>query len=779
MQLIIAEKHSVGENIARVLGVTNKKNGYIEGNNIIVSWCVGHIMALALPNDEQYGEKYQNYWTFDNLPILPEDWKFIIADEKKKDQLDVLKKLMNDNRVDELVCATDAGREGECIFRYIYNFIGCKKPFKRLWISSMEDSAIRQGMANLKPSSDFDNLYAAGFSRAKADWLVGINGSRLFSNRYGDTLNIGRVQTPVLAMIVQRDYDVEHFVKQKYFTVELDCGNFKVSSERIDDENTAKSITAECNGKNAVVKEVKKEIKTINPPKLYDLTTLQREANRQFGYTAKQTLEYTQSLYESKLVTYPRTDSQYLTEDMEQTALNMIDVVINYIPEFGGISIANPDVKRLMNNKKVADHTAIIPTAEIENADLNGLPQTDKNILLLIAGKLLTAAAEPHKYESVKVTVNCENHNFSANGQTIIDDGFKAIESKIKDKLKNADSEKETDTENRLPEISEEQIFENVPANTSEHWTSPPKSYTEDTLLKVMETAGNADYDDSDVEKKGLGTPATRAGIIEYLVDHKYIVRDKKKIFATEKAIKLISVLPDSVKSAKLTVDWETDLQNIEKGKYSANDFMNSIVNFVTELVKSYSERAADSPFMKEKEVIGICPRCGKNIYEGKLSFYCESGKDGCGFTLWKEQKGLKITVDTQSAKKLLIKDGTATLNAVSKDGKSYSADFKIVDTGQYINLEFAQTEKQALGKCPKCGGNVLSGKYGFYCEKKCGAFLGKVFGYELSEKQIKSLLSGKQISYTSNGRKTIVLPELVENNYNGKTSYVWKTQKE
>ncbi len=780
MKLIIAEKRNVGENIARVLGVTNKKNGYIEGNDIIVSWCIGHILALASPDNEQYGEKYKNYWTFDNLPIMPEDWKFIVIDDRKKEQLDVLKKLMNDSNVDELICATDAGREGECIFRYIYNYIGCKKPFKRLWISSMEDSAIRQGMANLKPSSDFDNLYTAGFSRAKADWLVGINCSRLFSNRFGDTLNVGRVQTPVLAMIVQRDYDVAHFVKQKYFTVELDCGDFKVSTARIDDENTAKNIVSECNGKNAVVKEVKKEVKTINPPKLYDLTTLQREANRQFGYTAKQTLGYTQSLYESQLVTYPRTDSQYLTEDMEQTALDMIDTVINYIPEFGGISIANPEVKRLMNNKKVADHTAIIPTAEIENADLSKLPQTERNILLLIAEKLLTAAAEPHKYESVKVTVNCENHDFFATGKIVMSDGFKAVEREIKTKLKNADSEDDTEAENKLPEISEGQIFENVPAKSAEHWTSPPKSYTEDTLLKAMETAGNSEYDEnSDVEKKGLGTPATRAEVIEHLVKYKYIDRDKKDISATEKAVKLISVLPDSVKSAKLTVDWETDLQNIEKGKYSAKDFMNGIENFVTDLIKSYSERAEDSPFRKAKEVIGICPRCGKNIYEGKLSFYCESGKDGCGFTLWKEQKGLKIIVDTQSAKKLLAKDGTATLNAESKDGKSYSANFRIVDTGQYINLEFVQTEKQAIGKCPKCNGNVLSGKYGFYCEKKCGATLNKVFGYELSEKQIKSLLSGKKITFSSYGRQTIVLPEIVENKYNGKTYYQWKTQKE
>ena len=778
MQLIVAEKKSVGENIAKVLGVTERKGGYMESNNVIISWCMGHLVGLALPNDEKYGGRYDNFWTFDNLPILPEQWIFS-EDSTKINQLNILGMLMNDSRVDEIVCATDAGREGECIFRYIYNFIGCKKPVRRLWISSMEDSAIRQGMAHLRPSAEFDNLFSSGFARARADWLVGMNFSRLFSNRFGAPLNVGRVQTPILAMIVQRDYEVENFIKQKFFTVELDCGEFTVSSERIDDENIAKSIATECDGKNAVVSNVRKEIKTVNPPKLYDLTTLQREANRQFGYTAKQTLDYTQSLYEARLVTYPRTDSQYLTEDMEQTALDIVDIIRNYIPEYGNVIMPNPDVKRLMNNKKVSDHTAIIPTAEIQNTDLNCLPTAEKNILLLIAGKLLISASETHKYESVKITVTSENHNFTASGKTVIADGFKAVERDVMSKLKNVNNE--NDPENKLPEISEGHIFENVPANVAEHWTSPPKPYTEDTLLKAMETAGNDDYDEeSDVEKKGLGTPATRAGEIEHLVANKYIVRDKKKISATEKGIVLVDVLPYIVKSAKLTADWETDLQNIEKGKYSAEQFMTGIEDFIRKLVEEYSERVHDSRLEKPREIIGVCPRCGKNIYEGKLNFYCESGRDGCGFTLWKEQKGgLKISVSAESAKKLLSENGTAMLKGIGKDGNEFTAEFKLTDTGKYINLDFVSSESQCVGKCPKCGGNIVSGKYGFYCKNKCGAFLGKVFGYELSEKQIKSLLSGKQISYTSNGRKTIVLPELVENNYNGKTSYVWKTQKE
>ena len=779
MQLIVAEKHSVGETIARVLGVKNKKKGYMEGDNIIITWCVGHLVDQALPNDDKYGEKYQNYWTFDNLPIIPDEWQYNVS-TGKKEQFNVVKSLMNDSRVDEIVCATDAGREGECIFRYIYNYINCKKAVKRLWISSMEDSAIRQGMANLRPSSEFDDLYAAGLARAKADWLVGMNGSRLFSNRFGTVLRIGRVQTPILAIIVQRDHDVEHFVKEKYFTVELDCGEFIASSERINDEKAAETIAKECNGKKAVVSEVKKEVKTTNPPKLFDLTTLQREANRQYGYTANQTLDYIQSLYESRLVTYPRTDSQYLTEDMEQTALDMIDIILNYIPEYGNITLPNPDVKRLMNNKKVSDHTAIIPTAEIQNADLNKLPETEKNILLLIAGKLLTAAAQPHKYESVKITVKCENHDFTASGKTVLEDGFKAVESDVKAKLKKTDSDKETDNETKLPEISEGQTFENVSGNVSEHRTSPPKYFTEDTLLKAMENAGNADYDEySDIEKKGLGTPATRAGEIEKLVSNKYIVRDKRKISATPLGADLISVLPDYLKSPKLTADWETQLQSVEKGNYSADDFMDGIEKLIREMVSEYSSKVYDTRFAKEKEIIGICPRCGKNIYEGKMSFYCESGKDGCGFTLWKEQKGgLQITVDVTSAKKLLEKNGIANLKAIGKDGKEFSADFRLTDTGKYINLDFAQTENLSVGTCPRCGGNIIKGRYGLYCENKCGAFLSKVFGYELSEKQVLSLLSGKQISYTAYGKKTIVLPELVENFYNGRTSYIWKTQR-
>lgn len=743
MQLVIAEKHSVGSSIAKVLGVNGKNDGYMEGNGYIVSWCVGHLVGLSMP--DMYGEQYENYWTFDNLPILPEKWKFEVDSAKVK-QYNVIKKLMNDSRVDEIVCATDAGREGECIFRYVYNHIGCKKPVKRLWISSMEDSAIRNGMNNLQPDSKFDNMFAAGLARAKADWLVGMNGSRLFSNRYSTSLSLGRVQTPVLAMVVQRDYDIEHFAKQKYFTVELDCGEFTAVSQRIDDENFAIELAKECNDKSAVVTEVKKEVKTENPPKLYDLTTLQREANRQYGYTAKQTLEYTQSLYEAKLVTYPRTDSQYLTEDMEQTATDMIQIVLKSIPELNVKVSATPDIKRCLNNSKVSDHTAIIPTAEISKANLNGLSSGEKNILLLIAAKLLVATSEQYKYETVKVSITSESAAstvFFATGKTVLGNeySFKAIESHITEQLK---GKRETEkSETVLPELLEGQEFQNVKAKTAEHFTTPPKAFTEDTLLKSMETAGNTDYDENaDVDKKGLGTPATRADIIENLVKRKYIERDKKKISATEKGVSLISVVPDEVKSAKLTADWETALQDIEKGKSSADNFINDIENFVSGLVKQYSKKVNENNFSNGKEALGKCPRCGKNIYEGKMNYYCESGKDGCGFSIWKKNKYPEADISAETVKKFLS-DGKAELQTVNKSGEKYTGTFEMKDDGKYVNFNYCKSERVALGKCPICGKNVCENSKAYSCEDRdCNFVIWKsICGKAISISQAKKLL--------------------------------------
>lgn len=467
---------------------------------------------------------------------------------------------------------------------------------------------------------------------------------------------------------------------------------------------------------------------------------------------------------------------------MEQTVYDLIDMVKQVFPDFStGVSFdeeTHMGVKRCINNAKVSDHHAIIPTAQIENTDLNALPDGEKNILFMIAGKLLTATSEPHKYETVKVIVKCENNDFYVSGKTVIEDGFKSVEQYIKSVINGKSSKADGKKENKLPEITEEQEFENVSADVTSGFTTPPNSYTEDTLLGAMETAGNTDYDEnSDVEKKGLGTPATRDSIIEHLIKHGYIVRDKKKITATEKGVNFIGILPDEIKSAKLTVDWETALQNIEKGEISPESFMSEIENFTKELVEKYSEKAENSPFAKKKEILGKCPRCGKNIYEGKQNYYCESGKEGCGFTVWKELKYPNTSVSPEQLKALL-NEGKARFEAISKEGKKYTADFALEDTGKYINLVFLPAESEDLGKCPKCGESVLSGKYGFYCKGKCGMNIGKVYGKELTEIQVKKLLEGKQITLVSSGSKTVVMPEVVRNDYNGKTYFQWKTKR-
>ena len=772
-KLVIAEKPSVAQSIAKVLGVTERKDGYLISKEYIVSWCVGHLVGLASP--DTYDEKYKK-WTFETLPIIPDNWQFIVNAATKK-QFDILRELMKRDSVDELVCATDAGREGECIFRYVYYKAGCKKPFKRLWVSSLEESAIRDGFNSLKNGREYDNLYAAGLCRAKSDWLVGMNASRLFSIRYNARLNIGRVQTPTLAMIVQRDYEVEHFVKQKYFTAVIDCGTFTAATERIDSEEEAKSIADKCNGKNAAVASVKKEIKTVNPPKLFDLTTLQREANRQYGYTAQQTLDFTQSLYEKKLCTYPRTDSQYITDDMKETAENMVALVCRHIPCCNGIIIASPDIKRITNNKKVSDHHALLPTAQIASADLNVLSDGESNILSLIAAKLICAVSEPHKYEAVKVTLKCEETDFTANGKTIVADGWKKLEARTKSLLKGGEDKEEAadETDKSLPELTEGQIFENVQSSVAEHWTSPPKPYTEDTLLKAMETAGNKDYDeDSDIEKKGLGTPATRAAIIENLVKREYVERKKKQLTATKRGVSLIEVVPEEVKSAKMTADWESELQAIEKGRADSAAFMQSIQQYVVDICSNYSSVAENAALRREQVIVGKCPRCGKNVVEYKASYSCESGKDGCGFTLWKAMKIPQTVISAKAAAELLSK-GVTELKAKSKEGKEYTANFRLEDTGTYVNLVFVQGERTSIGKCPKCGEDVFKGKSGFYCGGKCGMFLGKVFGKELTESQLKKLLGGKSVTLTIHDKKTMVLPEVAENEYQGRPIFSGK----
>ena len=504
-QLVIAEKPSVARSIAAVIGATEKQNGYWQGSGYLVSWCIGHLVSFAEAG--QYDEKYCK-WRYEDLPILPQPWQFIVPDEKKQ-QFEIVRTLLNRPDVDSVTAATDAGREGELIFRFVYQMAGCTKPVKRLWISSMEDAAIREGFANLRPDSDYDALYQSALCRAKADWLVGINATRLFSVLYHKTLTVGRVQTPTLKMLVDRDAKILRFQKEKYYTVGIQSGSLKADSGRISEAETANSLKEKCTGANAICVSIQKEKKTEQPPKLYDLTTLQREANRLFGFTAKQTLDYAQQLYEKKLLTYPRTDSQYLTEDMGQTAQHLVSDLLGLLSFAQGLDLT-PDVGRVLNSKKVSDHHAIIPTVEFAKQGFTGLTESECKLMNLVCSKLLCAVAAPHEYETVTAVFSCAGNEFAAKGKTVLVSGWKEIDQRFRSTLK-ADTEEEV--LNTLPELAEGQSF-SVTADISEHFTSPPKAYTEDTLLSAMERAGAEDMPE-DAERKGLGTPATRAAILE------------------------------------------------------------------------------------------------------------------------------------------------------------------------------------------------------------------------------------------------------------------------
>ncbi|MBR1700598.1 MAG: DNA topoisomerase 3 [Lachnospiraceae bacterium] len=649
MQLVIAEKPSVAQNIAAVLGANNRKNGYLEGNGYIISWCFGHLVELASP--EAYNATWKQ-WSLETLPLVPDQWQYDVK-ESCAEQYNIIESLMNDNRVTETVCATDAGREGELIFRLVYDRIGCSKPIKRLWVSSMEESAIREGFDNLRPGEDYNNLYKAAVCRQQADWLVGINGTRLFTTLYCSpfVLNVGRITPATLAILVDRETAISNFTKEPFYTVHLITGDIDAISEKYKDKSDAEKVEADCKGASASISSLIKEEKIISPPKLYDMTTLQRDANRLFGYTAKQTLECTQSLYEKKLVTYPRTDSQYLSNDMGETATNVINAVLQYIMHEDPESVT-PDISRVMNSEKVSDHHAIIPTMEITKFDMSTLPGTELKILFLIANRLMCATGEKHVYESVKVEISCGGHIFTALGKTIIKNGWKDFEERFRKDYK-ADKEEKED-EKSLPEISEGMIFDKTATKVVQGFTQPPKHFTEDSLLSAMERAG-ADEMDDDVERKGLGTTATRADIIEKLINGGFVVREKKQLLPTEIGIKLISILPEVVKSPKLTADWENKLVLVSKGEMKADVFMDGIVNMVNELIRDHS------------------------------------------------------TVDEECK-------------------------------------DFFARPQESIGICPKCGGNIISGKFGAYCQNKCGMNVGRVRGVSLSEAQVKSLLSGKKI---------------------------------
>ena len=702
MKLVIAEKPSVAMSLAAVLGANEKKDGYLEGGGCLVSWCVGHLLELAQP--EAYGEQYAR-WRYGDLPILPEEWKYQVSKDKQK-QLDLLCRLMKDKRVESVVCATDAGREGELIFRLVYEHAGCKKPMERLWISSMEDAAIRDGFEHLRPGSDYDKLYDAAVCRAGADWLVGINATRLFSVLYGVTLNVGRVMSPTLALLVQRETDIQAFTSRPFYVPEITCGSFTASGEKLSGKNEAEKIRMDCDGQNVSVLSVEKQIKTVQPPRLYDLTTLQRECNRIYGYTAQQTLDYVQSLYEKKLATYPRTDSQYLTEDMQTTVASLVLWLRDHMP-FGKGCAGEPDIGRVTDNSKVTDHHAIIPTAEIARTDLTELPSGERDVLTLIIARLLSATAQVHRFEAVTAILDCQARSFTAKGKTVLQAGWKEVERLYRMGLKQFKPEDDENTDVSLPMLQEGQIFETVSASVREGKTSPPKHYTEDSLLAAMETAGAEDMPE-DAERKGLGTPATRAATLEKLVSAGFVQRKKKQLIPTEKGTNRILVLPDNIKSPMLTAEWESMLKQVERGELDAGSFMEQIADMSRTLVKEHTapeERFAGLfPDAKGngREAVGTCPRCGGTVYEGKKGFFCDN-RD-CAFVLWKDNKffsGKKKSI-TKSVAAALLKEGRVSMSGLysEKTGKTYDAVVVLDDTGgKYVNFRLEFPAKKGRGK--------------------------------------------------------------------------------
>ena len=680
-KLVISEKPSVGMAIAKAIGATTHDDGYIYGNGYIVSWCVGHLVGLA--DAGAYDEKYIR-WSLADLPIIPDRWLYEVSPDKGK-QFSILKKLLHDERVNEVICATDAGREGELIFRLVYNEAGCKKPFKRLWISSMENSAILEGFANLRDGSDFDNLYAAALCRAKADWLVGINATRLFSKLYNKRLVVGRVQTPTLAMLAERDSKIKSFKKEKYFNAHISANGLSADSERISDENKAKEIAAVCDKKQAAVSSVKSERKTENPPRLYDLTTLQREANRYFGFTAQQTLDLVQSLYEKQLLTYPRTDSQYITEDMQDTVKRVISIICRTLPLFSGIRF-NPNIQRITDNSKITDHHAIIPTVQLERAELSSLPKTERQILELVSMRLLCAVGEKHIYDEIKVILTCEGNEFKASGKAEVQKGWREVYEQFRKALNSTEKEEQSE----IPEVREGEILSSVDSSVTEHFISPPKAFTEDTLLSAMETAGKESFED-DTEKKGLGTPATRAGIIEKLVKSGFAERKGRSLIPTSDGMELVKILPETVTSPEMTAEWENALLQIERGDMRGEDFLISIESFTRDIVNTYRSLSASGAFAVSKEVIGICPRCGSEVVCGRGRYHC-ANKD-CDFCLWEDNKFFtsKRKKLTKSLAAELLKNGKIRLKGCysDKSGKTYDATVLLDDSGgKYLNFK-------------------------------------------------------------------------------------------
>lgn len=701
MNLVIAEKPSVAQSIAAVLGAKERKDGCICGNGWTVTWCVGHLVEPA--QADAYDERYTK-WRREDLPIIPDRWQYIAAQGKRK-QLDILRRLMSDKAVDTVVCATDAGREGELIFRLVYHYCKCTKPVERLWISSMEDTAIREGFERLCPGTNYDSLYRAALCRAQADWLVGINATRLFSCLYGVTLNVGRVQTPTLALLAGRSAAIAAFVKEPFYTPTLDLGSFTASGEKRKDRADTDAIRSACAGENAVVREVKRQTKHTAPPKLYDLTTLQREANRIFGYTAQQTLDYTQSLYEKKLCTYPRTDSRFLTEDMAAGLSALVPVVsqkLDFLP--AGLSLP-VNAAQVIDNTKVTDHHAILSTPTMAKADMDALPAGERSILQMLAVRLLCAVGEKHSYAETAVTVECAGYPFTAKGKTVLQEGWKAAEQAFRNSLKSKPEEDSPEGSlpdgGRLPELTGGQSFSSVTALVREGFTAPPKPYTEDTLLKSMECAGAEDMPEG-AERKGLGTPATRAGILEKLVKSGLAERRGKQLFPTEKGLSLLAVLPDTVKSPLLSAEWEHKLKQIERGELADTAFMEGIAAMISALVSAHAAPDAvhSARFTRPTaESVGPCPRCGCAVTESKKGFFCSG--NGCKFALWRDNRffAVKKKEITKPIAAALLTEGRVFMKGLysEKTGKTYDATVVLEDTGQYANfkLDFERRKRK------------------------------------------------------------------------------------
>ena len=683
-QLVVSEKPSVGAAYAKVLGATNRNDGYWEGNGYLVSWCVGHLVELAQPN--VYDARYVK-WSIADLPILPQKWQYLVSASTKK-QFGILQKLMHRPDVESIVNSCDSGREGELIFRLVYEQAGCKKPVSRLWLSSMEENAIREGFAHLKPSTEYDALYNAALCRERADWMVGINASRLFSCLYNQPLAVGRVMTPVLAMTVVREAAIAAFVLEKFYTVALTLADGgTASSKRFAQKADAELLLSKCRKEGRVtVQKMERKEKSESPPQLYDLTALQRDANRLLGFTAQQTLDYAQSLYEKRLITYPRTDSRFLTEDM---AASLPGLVTDTGRAFTVEESFPIHVQQVINGSKVTDHHAILPTRSMLQADLDALPKGEQNVLKLIIARTLMAVSKPFRYLETLLTTECAGEEFTAKGKEILEEGWKAVERKVLADILNRKQELTA-----LPNAVENECGI-LNAELKEGQTSPPKHFTEDTLLSAMQAAG-ADSMPEGVERQGIGTPATRAATIEKLVQKGFLERKGNKktkvLLPTDKGKALITVMPEEIQSPEMTADWETKLLRIERSEMEPETFMTEIKEMISSLVTTTEARKGANALMKNK-IIGICPNCGANVVEREKGWFCENRE--CRFVLWKDNaffKRLGKRLDAHVADKLL-RDGRVRLkDCRSAKGKPYNATVLLsceADGRSKFSLEF------------------------------------------------------------------------------------------